>query len=218
MAPPAAILDVDGTLVDNNYQHALAWHLALRREGVVVPVWRIHRAVGVGGDKIVAEVAGREVEDRHGDEIREHESEIFGSMIGDVVAVEGATELVRELRERGGHVVLASSGDAEHIERFIDLLAVRELLDGWTTSGDVDSTKPDPDLIDVALKKVGGAPAVMVGDTTWDLIAAQRAGIDAIAVRSGGFPEVELRDAGAIAIYDSVEALRRELDSSPLAG
>ena len=178
MAPPAAILDVDGTLVDNNYQHALAWHLALRDAGVVVPVWRIHRAVGIGGDKIVAEVAGREVEDRHGDEVRERQGELFGSMIDEVVAIEGATELIRELKDRGSTVVLASSGDAEDVERFIDLLEIRELVDGWTTSDDVDSTKPDPDLIEVALEKAGGGGAVMVGDTTWDLIAAERAGID----------------------------------------
>lgn len=216
MAPPAAILDVDGTLVDNNYQHALAWHLALRNAGVVVPVWRIHRAVGIGGDKIVAEVAGREAEERHGDEVRERQGEIFGSMIDEVVAIEGATELIRDLRDRGSTVVLASSGDADDIDRFIDLLEISELVDGWTTSADVDSTKPDPDLIEVALEKAGGGDAVMVGDTTWDLIAAERAGIPAIAVRSGGFPESDLREAGAVAIYDSVEELRRGLDSSPL--
>ena len=217
MAGPAAILDVDGTLVDDNYQHALAWHLALRRVGVLVPVWRVHRAVGVGSDKIVAHLGGDDLERDRGDEVREHESGIFGAMKDEIEAVEGASEFVRTLRERGRTVVLASSGDEEDVEGFLDLLAIRELVDGWTTSADVDATKPDPDLIEVALERAGGGPAVMVGDSDWDVIAAGRAGIDAIGVLSGGFPEEVLRAAGAVAVYDSVDHLRRELDDSPLA-
>lgn len=216
MLARAVILDVDGTLVDNNYQHALAWHLALRSEEVLVPLWRVHRAVGVGGDKIVAELAGDDVEARCGDAIREHESEIFDSMKDDVAAVEGATEFVRELKDRGKAVVLASSGDAGDVEGFIDLLEIRDLVDDWTTSDDVDSSKPDPDLVEVALEKAGGGPAVMVGDTDWDVAAAERAGIATIGVLTGGFPEAVLRDAGAIAVYESVEELRRRLDGSPL--
>jgi len=218
MTPPAAILDVDGTLVDNNYQHALAWHLALRRVDILVPLWRIHRAVGIGGDKIVTELAGEDAEAKHGDEAREHESEIFDSMIADVEGVEGATELVRELKDRGGKVVLASSGSADDIERFIDQLELKDLIDGWTTSDDVDASKPEPDLVHVALEKVGGGPAVMVGDTNWDVAAAKAAGLETIGVLSGGFPEAVLREAGAVAVYESVDELRRELDSSPLAG
>lgn len=218
MPAPAAILDVDGTLVDNNHQHALAWHLALRRVGIVVPVWKVHRAVGVGSDKIVAHLAGDEAESEHGEEAREHESELYGSMRDDVVAFEGATKLIRELKDRGVTVVLASSGDEEDVEHSIDLLGVRDVCDDWTTSDDVDASKPDPDLIEAALEKAGGSPAVMVGDTNWDVDAAERAGIETIGVLSGGFPEAVLRDAGAIAVYDSVDELRRGLDSSPLAG
>ncbi len=217
MSVPAAILDVDGTLVDNNYQHALAWHFALRREGMVVPVWRIHRAVGIGGDKVIAELAGDEAEAQHGDSVRKHESEIFESMIGEVAAIEGATEFVKGLKERGHTVVVASSGSAKDIERFIDMLGIGDHLDGWTTADDVDASKPEPDLIEVALEKAGGGPAVMVGDTPWDVRAAERAGLETIALLSGGFPEEELRDAGAEAIYESVDDLRRQLDSSPLA-
>ena len=217
MPAPAAILDVDGTLVDDNHQHALAWHLALRRVGVLVPVWRVHRAVGIGGDRIVAHLGSEELERDRGDEVREHEGEIFDSMKGEIAAVEGATELVRELGERGHTVVLASSGDEEDIDGFLDLLGIRDLVDGWITSADVDASKPEPDLVEVALERAGGGPAVMVGDTDWDVIAAKRAGVPAIAVLSGGFPEGVLRDAGAVAVYDSVDQLRRELDGSPLA-
>jgi len=204
MASRAVILDVDGTLVDNNYQHALAWHGALRRADILVPLWKVHRAIGVGSDKIVAHLAGDDAEARLGDEIREHESEIFGEMKDDVEAVEGATEFVAGLKDSGLTVVLASSGDAKDIEGFIDMLGLRDLVDDWTTSDDVDASKPDPDLIEVALEKAGGGPAVMVGDTDWDVIAAHRAGLDTICVLSGGFPEAVLREAGSIAVYGSV--------------
>jgi len=218
MTPPAAILDVDGTLVDNNYQHAIAWHRALRQVDILIPVWKVHRAVGIGGDKIVAELAGEDAEASHGDEAREHESEIFDSMIDEVEGVEGATELVHELKDRGAKVVLASSGSADDIERFIDQLELKDVVDAWTTSDDVDASKPEPDLVHVALDKIGGGPAVMVGDTNWDVAAAQAAGLETIGVLSGGFPEAVLREAGAVAVYESVDELRRELDSSPLAG
>jgi HAD superfamily hydrolase (TIGR01509 family) len=214
MPKPTAILDVDGTLVDNNYQHALAWHLALRRADVLVPLWKLHRAVGIGGDKFIVEVAGEEVERERGDEIREHESELFDSMIDDVEAVEGASEFLRALKDRGHTVILASSGNAKDIERFIDLLEAREILDDWTTSDDVDASKPEPDLVEVALEKAGGGPAVMVGDTPWDVKAAERAGLETIAVLTGGFPEADLQ--GAAAIYESVADLHRQLDDSPL--
>ena len=216
MTRPAAILDVDGTLVDNNYQHALAWHLALRRVGILVPVWRAHRAVGIGGDKIVAELAGEEAEATHGDAVREHESEIFGPMKEDVIGIEGATEFVAALKERGHVVVLASSGGAEDIDRFVELLGIEELIDARVTSDDVEASKPEPDLIHAALESVDG-PAVMVGDTVWDVRAAARAGIEAVCVLSGGFAEAELREAGAAAVYESVDELRRRLDRSPLA-
>ena len=215
MVPAAAILDVDGTLIDNNYQHALAWHHALRRVGLTVPVWKLHRTVGVGGDKFVTEVAGEEAEAEHGDAAREHESEIFDGMIDDIVAVEGATEFVRELKDRGLEVVLASSGNAKDIERFIDLLGIGDLVE-WTTSDDVDASKPEPDLIEAALDKAGTRDAVMVGDTPYDIEAARRAGIETIAVLTGGFPEEDLRKAGAAEIYESVGELREKLGESLL--
>lgn len=213
----AAILDMDGTLLDNNYQHALAWHLALRRLEILVPVWKVHRAVGIGGDKIVAELVGDDAEAAHGDEAREHESEIFESMKDDAIGVEGASEFVETLKERGHAIALASSGSAEDIERFVDQLGIGELLDAKITSGDVDSSKPAPDLVESALDELGTHEAVMVGDTPWDVRAAERAGIPAICVLTGGFIAAELRDEGAVAVYESVAELREQLEESPLA-
>lgn len=217
MTKKAAILDMDGTLLDNNYQHALAWHLALRRVDILVPVWKVHRAVGIGSDKIVSELAGDDAEREHGDEVRDHESEIFDSMKDEAIGVEGATEFVGALRERGHRVVLASSGDAEDIEKYVDQLGIGEDLEATVTSGDVDSSKPAPDLVEAALDHLETRNAIMVGDTPWDIRAAARAGIPAVCVLTGGFVADELRDVGAVAVYESVAELAARLDDSPFA-
>ena len=210
--PRAAIVDIDGTLVDSNYQHAIAWYRALRRFEVAVPVWRIHRHIGMGGDQLVAAVAGEEVERRCGDAVRDAEGEIYEGMIDEVLPLDGARELISQLGERFDAVVLASSAKEHEVEHYLDLLDARGIADAWTTSSDVDATKPEPDLIHAALEKAGADEGVMIGDTVWDVEAAGRAGLPAVAVLSGGFGADELRDAGAVAIYESARDLVGELD------
>jgi HAD superfamily hydrolase (TIGR01549 family) len=214
---PAAILDVDGTLVDTNYQHALAWYRAFRRHGIVLPVWRIHRHVGMGGDQLVEAVAGAKVEETQGDDVRAAEQELYGGLIGEVEPLDGARELIAELKRRGHTVVLASSAKQEELDHYLELLDVRDLVDDWTTSADVEATKPEPDLVEAARTKAGEDEAVMVGDTTWDCKAAERAGLPTIAVLTGGFSEAELREAGAVAVFESAADLRDRLDETPLA-
>ena len=206
----AVILDIDGTLVDTNYQHALAWFRAFRQEGVAVPVWRIHRAIGMGGDQLVAALAGDEVEEEKGDQIRAAEKPLYMSMIEEVEPLEGARELLGELRERGHRTILASSAKEDEVEHYLDLLEARERVEGWTTSADVEETKPEPDLVEAALTKAGTREAVMVGDSVWDVEAARRAGLPTIAVLSGGYAEAELRGAGAIEVFESIADLRRQ--------
>jgi HAD superfamily hydrolase (TIGR01549 family) len=215
---PGAILDVDGTLVDSVYHHALAWHRAFRRCGTVVPVWRVHRHIGMGGDQLVAAVCDDAFEAERGDEVRETEVECFEPMIEEVRPLEGARELLEELGRRGHRLVLASSAKEHELEHYLDLLDVRDLADGWTSSADVDATKPDPDLVQTALEQVGGAPAVMVGDSTWDCEAAGRAGVPVIGLLTGGFGEAELADAGAEPVFESLPILREGLDRTPLTG
>jgi HAD superfamily hydrolase (TIGR01509 family) len=212
----AAILDVDGTLVDTNYHHALAWSRAFRAHGIVLPLWRLHRHVGMGGDKYVAAVAGEDVERRLGDELRDDWKRHFDELIGEVEPLPGARELVAELKRREQRVVLASSSIDEHLEGFLDKLDVRDLVDGWTTKDDVEASKPDPDLVEAALDKLGTREAVMVGDTPWDCEAAGKAGIETIAVLTGGFSAQELLVAGAAAVFESTADLREHLDESPL--
>lgn len=215
-----AILDVDGTLVDTNYQHALAWYRAFRAHEIVLPIWRIHRHIGMGGDQLVQALTDAEVEGRLGDEIRSLESECYGQMIGEVEAMKDASELLRELHDRQHTVVLASSAKEDEIEHYIDLLDAHELADSWTSAADVRATKPQPDLVNVALQRAG-APAeqaVMIGDSPWDVQAARRAGVQTIAVMTGGFSEEELRQAGAADVYESVAELRSALDQTCLRG
>jgi HAD superfamily hydrolase (TIGR01549 family) len=209
---PAVILDVDGTLVDTNYHHALAWYRAFRQHDLTLPIWRIHRAIGMGGDQLVAHLAGEQFEREHGDGVRAAEKPLYMSMIEEVEPFEGAPELLRELSGRGHPVILASSAKADEVDHYLDLLDARDVADGWTTSADVDATKPDPDLVTSALEKAGGGPAVMVGDTSWDCEAAARAGIPALAVLTGGFSADELREAGAAEVIESIDELRARPD------
>src|SRR4051795_5608576 len=166
--PPVAILDVDGTLVETNYHHAIAWYRAFTQFGIELPVWRIHRAIGMGGDQLVAALAGDDVEDEKGEDIRSAEKALYMALIDEVRPLPAARQLVEALKARGHRVVLASSAKADEIDHYIDLLDARDKADGWTSSADVEATKPQPDLVSVAVEKAGGGEAVMVGDSTFD--------------------------------------------------
>jgi HAD superfamily hydrolase (TIGR01509 family) len=212
---PAAILDIDGTLVDTNYQHAIAWYRAFRDCGLTLPLYRVHRHIGMGSDQLVAALAGEEWDERRGDDARARESEHYMALIGEVEPLDGARDLMLALRERGHAVVLASSAKAEEVDHYLDLLDARELADGWTTSADVEHTKPEPDLVAAAVEKAGGGAGVLLGDTTWDCRAAERAGVPTVAVLTGGFSEQELRDAGAVLVVRELRELMDDLEATP---
>jgi HAD superfamily hydrolase (TIGR01509 family) len=213
-----AILDIDGTLVDTNYQHTIAWYRAFRQNDIVLPVWRIHRHIGMGGDQVIAALTDEKTDEEKGDEIRAAEKALYMAMIEEVEPLEGARDLVERLKKSGKTVVLASSAKDTEVEHYLDLLDVRELADDWTTSADVEATKPEPDLVKAALEKAGSDPgdAVMLGDTPWDCEAAGRAGVETVAVMMGGFSEQELRDAGAIAVFESMPQLLERIGETPL--
>lgn len=214
----AAIVDIDGTLVDSNYQHAIAWYRALREVGVTVELRRLHRHVGMGGDQLVTAVAGEEVERRHGDAAREAEARHYAALIDEVEPLPGAQELLRALSRRMRAVVLASSAPADDADRYLDMVGARSLVTGWTTSADVDATKPEPDLVRVALEMAGGGPAVMIGDSVWDQVAAARAGIPSVGVLTGGTGAGELVAAGAAAVHDTLADLTAALGEPPFRG
>jgi HAD superfamily hydrolase (TIGR01509 family) len=180
-------------------------------------MWRIHRHIGMGGDQLVASLVGDEFDAEHGDDVRAAEKALYMSLIVEVEPLEGARELITDLRESGHAVVLASSAKAQEVDHYLDLLDARSLVDGWTTSADVERTKPQPDLVAAAVEKAGGGKAVMVGDSTWDCESAKRAGLETVGVLMGGFSEKELLDAGAKCVFRSLVELRESLADTPFA-
>jgi HAD superfamily hydrolase (TIGR01509 family) len=210
------IFDIDGTLVDTNYQHALAWYMAFRQHDLHLPIWQIHRHIGMGGDQLVAAVAGERAEAEHGDALRTAHDVLYLAVIQTTSVFDGSRELLVDLKERGWRIVLASSAKQQEVDHYLDLLDARDLADGWTTATDVENTKPEPDLVVAALEKLGTADAVMVGDTPWDIEAAAKADVATIAVMTGGFSRAELEEAGAAAVFTSIAELRAQRAQSPL--
>jgi HAD superfamily hydrolase (TIGR01549 family) len=211
------VLDVDGTLVDTVYQHTVMWAQAFASVNVDVPMWRLHRAIGMGGDRLVAEVAGDEVEEKYGDKVRAEHDERFSTVLDDIRPLPGAADLLETLRDRGFLVALASSGIKEQTKRLLGHFGGEERSHAWTSSDDVDESKPAPDLIQVAMDKVGANHALVIGDAVWDITAAEKAGLPSIGLRCGGFGEAELLDAGASQVYRDPQDLLEHLDDTVLS-
>ena len=207
------VLDVDGTLVDSNYHHTVAWWHAFREQGYDVPAWRIHRAVGMGGDRLVSAVAGDDAERDSGDRIRDAWEKHVDAVLDEIPPLPGAVELLSALRDRGFRVALASSGIPRHTRHAVDVLAAEETAATTTTSEDAEESKPDPELLEVALDRVDADRAVLVGDSVWDVRSGQKAGIPVIGLLSGGFGRAELEDAGADLVCDDARELRERLDA-----
>ncbi|HEX7718120.1 MAG TPA: HAD family hydrolase [Marmoricola sp.] len=207
-----ALVDIDGTLLDSNYHHTLAWSRGFAEVGHDVPLWRIHRHMGMGGDRLVAAVAGEEVEEHHGDAVRARWEKEFDAMLAETRLFHAARDLLDALAARHVEVVLASSGKPKHAQHALELLDADRRATAWTTSEDADRTKPHPELFETALEKVGAEPgdALVIGDATWDVEAASRLGIPAVALLCGGFGREDL--AGVWATYDDPSDLIDHLD------
>lgn len=216
MASRLAILDVDGTLVDSTYHHALAWQRAFRRHELAIPMWRIHRAIGKGGDRLVPDLAGEAVERDAGDELRALQHDLYAELIDEVQPLDGAHELLAALKDDGWLVALASSGRADEIAHYVQLLDADGLTDAVVSSADVETSKPAPDVLELARERAAPdadpSAAVMIGDATWDCEAARRAGMTPVGVLSGGFGRAELEEAGAVAVFETLSELRAARD------
>jgi phosphoglycolate phosphatase len=213
--PDTVVLDLDGTLVDSVYVHALAWKEAFREVGVDIPTYRLHRAVGMGGDRLVAAVAREVVEDAMGDVVRKLHDDLFRHRRGEVHALDGAPELLTACHEAGLRLVVASSSKPEDTDGLLALVEGSFVI-GEVVTGDEGPSKPAPDLVEQALERAGSRHAFMVGDAVWDVESAARAGIPCVGVLTGGYSEAELRGAGAVAVHETprevASALPRLLD------
>ena len=211
---PAFLVDVDGTLVDTNYLHVVAWWRAFRDIGEEVAMSRIHPLIGMGSDQLVHRLIGRESE-----EASDGHSRHYAVFKEEITAFAKAAELLIELDRRGGRVVLATSSNEEDLERLREAIDAEDAIEDAVSKGDVEHSKPSPDIFEAALHKFGLEPnrTLVVGDTTWDVEAAGKLGLGVVCVLTGGSTREQLEDAGAIAVYEDVAELLDHLDESPLA-
>jgi HAD superfamily hydrolase (TIGR01509 family) len=213
------LFDVDGTLVDTNYLHAVSWWEAFRQSGHAVPMARIHRAIGMGSDKLLDHLLGAD-RDRAADEtLRAAHLTLYTTYWERLRPLPGAADLLRACAARGLRVVLASSASKKELATLRRTLDADDVIYGATSKDDVGSSKPDPDIVAVALATGGLSAdhALLVGDSVWDVLAAGRAGIGCVGVTCGGTSAAELREAGALETYDDPAALCANLDRSVLA-
>ncbi len=213
---PVVVLDLDGTLVDSVYHHVVAWQGAFRDVGRPVPALRVHEAIGMGGDRLVAHVAGASVEAAVGDDVRALHDQHFRATLRSITALDGASDLVAGLADRGHRLALASSAEAGLVDELLDLLDARSRIGTVVTASDGVASKPGPEMVQEAVARAGGGAAVVVGDAVWDALSAEAAGSPCIGLRSGGVGAERLLSAGASWVYDDPRDLLDRLDQSPL--
>lgn len=214
MSAPVVLFDVDGTLTDTNYLHTLAWRRAFLDHGHDVGSWRIHRLIGASSTTLISECIGHP-----DDDVKAAWRSHFESLVPEVRAFPGATDLVRLVQERGGRAVFATSSPSDLVEHHLRALGLEaDDLAAVTTDSEVEEAKPSPEVFRTALESVGAGPTdgLVIGDTGWDLDAAGAAGLPAIAVRSGGWTAQELLAGGAIEVHDDVSALLASIETSAL--
>lgn len=212
------VLDVDGTLVDSNYHHVRAWADAFVSVGRTIPEWRIHRAIGMGGDRLVTEVAGEPTERAVGEEVRTQHDALFDAVMNHLAVLPGADGLISALKQRGYLVVAASSATEEQTRTALEKLSDVRHLDGWISGNTVEETKPSADMLTRALEEVRGHAGIMVGDSIWDMVSAKRLGWFAVGLRTGGFATDELQEAGADLVLDDAAALVANIEELPGPG
>jgi HAD superfamily hydrolase (TIGR01509 family) len=216
--PRAVLFDIDGTLVDSNYLHVDAWAGAFSDVGAPVDAWRIHRMIGADSSKLLQDLLGDRL-DALGEGARDRHAERYAALMPRLRRFAAAREVIDYLASHDVRVVLATSAPPKEFAALREVLEVDDLIHAATTADDVETAKPEPDLIGTALERAGVEPgeAVMIGDTVWDAAAAGRAGVRTIGVLSGGISQAELRAGGAASVYADAGAILEALqDGQPL--
>ncbi|HEY1839946.1 MAG TPA: HAD family hydrolase [Mycobacterium sp.] len=214
MVQPAVLFDVDGTLVDSNFHHVVAWHHAFLDVGEEVPCWRILGLIGRSGSDLVRVLLGDELADAHGSHVEKLHTKYFVGSAQLIRRLPGARELLEAVAERGWRTVLATSAGEEELAVLRSALDADDLVSAVTSSADAEHAKPHPDIVTTALGRIEADPAeaIFLGDAIWDVLAARRAGVPAAAVLSGGITREALEHAGAVAIYAGPLEVHEHLD------
>jgi HAD superfamily hydrolase (TIGR01509 family) len=216
--PPAVLFDVDGTLVDSNYLHVYAWQRAFHEAGIPVETWRIHRRIGMDGTLLVRTFSGRAGADTEA-RIKDLHSRYYRQTAALLTPLPGARQLLHRISELGLQVVLATSAPDDELALLRQVLDCDDVISEFTSAHDVDTAKPEPEIIEVALDRAGVPTdrAVFVGDAVWDIEACNRAGVSAIGLLSGGVGRTELQTAGAAEIFENPADLLEKLDAGHAA-
>jgi HAD superfamily hydrolase (TIGR01549 family) len=212
------LLDIDGTLIDSNDAHAHAWVDVGREFGHEIDFGHVRRLIGMGGDKVLPKVAGLEEESDEGQRIKKRRGEIFREQyLPGLKAFPHARELLQRFRDDGHQLVVATSASKEDMDALLKQAGIQDLIEEKTSSSDAEESKPDPDIVQAALKSADARPeeALMLGDTPYDVEASGRAGVRCVALRCGGWGDAELGDA--VAVYDDPADLLARYDDSPFA-
>lgn len=212
------LLDIDGTLIDSNDEHARAWVDVGREFGIDIDYDHVRRLIGMGGDKVLPAVSGLEGDTDEGERIKERRGEIFRERyLPALKPFPHARELLERLRDDGYTLVVATSASKDDMDGLLRQAGVRDLIEEKTSSSDAEESKPDPDIVQAALKAADARPeeAIMLGDTPYDVEASGRAGVRCVAVRCGGWGDAEL--GGAVAVYDDPSDLLARYAESPFA-
>ena len=214
---PAVLFDIDGTLVDSNYLHVHAWQRAFTEAGLPVEAWRIHRSIGMDGSALLDELSDHAAEDVQ-KRLKDLHTRYYESGAALLTSLPGARPLLQRVADCDLQVVLATSAPDNELALLRSTLDCDDLVSAITSAEDVEEAKPRPEIVEVALDKAGvtAAHAVFVGDTVWDVQAAQRAGVACIGVLSGGISRGELEDAGAAAVFENATDLLAHFGDSPI--
>jgi HAD superfamily hydrolase (TIGR01509 family) len=215
---PAVLFDIDGTLVDSNYLHVHAWYRAFHDADIEVEAWRIHRSIGMDGSTLVKSLTDAVDEDTRS-RLKDLHSRYYKETAPLLRRLPGARELLQAVDRLGLQVVLATSAPEDELDILREVLACDELVSAVTSSKDVDTAKPQPDIVEVALQRAGvdAEQAVFIGDTVWDVEACNRAGLPTLAVLSGGVSRGELENAGAHAVFENTRELYERIDDTLIA-
>ncbi len=214
----AVLFDIDGTLVDSNYVHVDTWSRAFADAGATVPSWKIHRCIGMDGDKLLETLVGS-ADEALALEAKDLHDAYYGEASAHLQILPGSRELLQRIADAGLTVVLATSAPEGELAYLRDLLDVEDIVSAVTSGDDAQVAKPHPEIVEVALKRAGVEPgnAVLIGDSVWDMKASRSVGVVCVGVRSGGIGEDELRAAGAEAVYEDPADIIEHLNDSPIS-